>query len=195
MLISYSISGRGQAPEKVTITNLFYLRSMNQGMENVPYLLVLYLFRHAKGRKSKAKMSKGHFIRRLAEHFRLVSNEGLVGLSVITRILLVIDLDEIVKLKICVRLGDTWVASRPERQPDVAAGTLEAAKGTPNVDEGAQAVLAPVQAPQPPAAVQGRIMPQRLARLEEEVHGLRGSMAEYRDVLDSMALDFSRFTT
>ncbi|GJV85821.1 hypothetical protein Tco_1525719 [Tanacetum coccineum] len=141
---AYYISGRGQTPEKVTATDLFYLRSMNQGMANVPYLLVLYLFRHAKGRKSKAKMSKGHFIRRLAEHFRLVSN--------------VIDLDELVKLKICVRLGDTWVASGPERQPDVVAGAPEA--------------------PQPPVAAQGRIMLQRLARLEEEVHGLRGSMAE-----------------
>ncbi|GKG50204.1 hypothetical protein Tco_0521304, partial [Tanacetum coccineum] len=28
-LISYNISGRGQAPEKVTATDLFYLRSMD----------------------------------------------------------------------------------------------------------------------------------------------------------------------
>ncbi|GJZ01494.1 hypothetical protein Tco_0519455 [Tanacetum coccineum] len=97
-------------------------------MENVSYLLVPYLFRHAEGRKSRATMSGGYFIRRLAEHFSLVSDEGLVGLSVITSVLLVIDLDEIVKIKICV------------------------AKGTPNVDEGAQAILALVQAPQPPAA-------------------------------------------
>ncbi|GJW46069.1 hypothetical protein Tco_0077715 [Tanacetum coccineum] len=32
-------------------------------------------------------------------------------------------------------------------------------------------------------------------RLGEEVHGLRGNMAEQRDVLDSMACDFFRFTT
>ncbi|GJX44719.1 hypothetical protein Tco_0261395 [Tanacetum coccineum] len=38
-LISYSISGRGQAPEKVTATYLFYLRSIYQGTKNVPYML------------------------------------------------------------------------------------------------------------------------------------------------------------
>ncbi|GKB43180.1 hypothetical protein Tco_0888122 [Tanacetum coccineum] len=32
-------SGRGQAPEKVIATDLFYLRSMNRGAANVPYLL------------------------------------------------------------------------------------------------------------------------------------------------------------
>nr|GEY89788.1 hypothetical protein [Tanacetum cinerariifolium] len=39
ILITFSISGRGQAPEKVTATDLFYLRSMDEGtMVNVPYL-------------------------------------------------------------------------------------------------------------------------------------------------------------
>ncbi|GJY79910.1 hypothetical protein Tco_0492661 [Tanacetum coccineum] len=39
----------------------------------------------------------------------------------------VINLNELVKLKICVRLGDTWawVASGPERQLIAAAGALE----------------------------------------------------------------------
>nr|GEU63250.1 hypothetical protein [Tanacetum cinerariifolium] len=107
MLISYNISGRCQAPEKVTATDLFYLRSMDQETVNVPYLFAQYLFRHAKGRKSEARMSGGHFIGRLAEHFVLVSDEGLIGLFVIARVLLVINLDELVKLNICVRLGDT----------------------------------------------------------------------------------------
>nr|GEV85029.1 hypothetical protein [Tanacetum cinerariifolium] len=98
---------RGQAPEKVTAIDLFYLRSMDQGTVNVPYLLAQYLFRHTKGRKSEARMSGGHFIGRLAEHFGLVSDEGLIGLFVIARVLLVINLDELVKLNICVRLGDT----------------------------------------------------------------------------------------
>ncbi|GKE03496.1 hypothetical protein Tco_1395514 [Tanacetum coccineum] len=48
-MIAYSISGRGQAPEK--------------------------------GRKSGARLSGGHFIRRLAMHFGLVSDEGLRGLQ------------------------------------------------------------------------------------------------------------------
>ncbi|GJY76597.1 hypothetical protein Tco_0481713 [Tanacetum coccineum] len=78
-LISYSISGRGQAPKK--------------------------------GRKNGARMSEGYFIGRLAEHFGLVSDEGLMGLS-------------------------AWVASGPERHLDAAASAPEVAKGAPNVDEG-----------------------------------------------------------
>ncbi|GKF33759.1 hypothetical protein Tco_0106959 [Tanacetum coccineum] len=79
------------------------------------------------------------FFGRIAKHFGLVSKEGLMGLYVISRMLLVINLDELFKLKICVRLGDTWawVASGPERQPIVASGSLEVAEGAPNVDEGA----------------------------------------------------------
>ncbi|GJV75968.1 hypothetical protein Tco_1507552 [Tanacetum coccineum] len=38
----------------------------------------------------------------------------------------------------------------PERQPDVAAGALEAAADAPVDDEGGQAVSTPIQAPQPP---------------------------------------------
>ncbi|GKB97298.1 hypothetical protein Tco_0983435 [Tanacetum coccineum] len=50
-MIPYSISGRGR-----------------------------HLRRHTEGRKSGAMMSGGHFIGRLAMHFRLVSEEGLRGL-------------------------------------------------------------------------------------------------------------------
>ncbi|GKB80221.1 hypothetical protein Tco_0947116 [Tanacetum coccineum] len=155
-LISYSISGKGQAPEK--------------------------------GRKSRAMMFGGHFIGRLAEHFGLVSDDGLMGLSMIARVLLVINLDELVKLKICVRLSDTWawVAPGPERQPIVLVGALEVTKGALDVDEGAQAVPRLVQAPQPPPAM-NKTMTQRLSRLEEEVHNLRGDIGEQREVLDSMA--------
>ncbi|GJT92256.1 hypothetical protein Tco_1081101 [Tanacetum coccineum] len=57
-LIIFSIARRGQAPEKVTTTDLFYLRSMDEGtMVNVPYLVAYYLFKHASGRKEGAKMS------------------------------------------------------------------------------------------------------------------------------------------
>ncbi|GJY61308.1 hypothetical protein Tco_0461965 [Tanacetum coccineum] len=51
------------APEKVTDTDLFYLRSMDEGMTvNVPYLLAQYLFKHVEGRKRGARMSGGHFV-------------------------------------------------------------------------------------------------------------------------------------
>ncbi|GJZ58520.1 hypothetical protein Tco_0614014 [Tanacetum coccineum] len=74
-----------------------------------------------------------------------------------------------------------WLAPGPERRSDVAAGAPE---------------VAHIHASQlPPAAGPARTLPQRVARLEEEVYGLRGSMAEQRDVLDSMAHDFSRRRT
>ncbi|GKB35221.1 retrotransposon protein, putative, ty1-copia subclass [Tanacetum coccineum] len=135
-LISYNNSGRGQEPEKVTVIDLFYLRSMDRGVANVPYLLAQYLFRHIDGRKSGARLSGGHFIRRLAHHFGMVSDDGLRGLSVVA-------------------------PSGPKRQQVAAAGAPEAAEDAPAVDEGAQADPAPVQAPQPPPPppAAGRTMP------------------------------------
>ncbi|GJV15669.1 hypothetical protein Tco_1360992 [Tanacetum coccineum] len=59
---------KGQAPKKVTATDLFYLHSMDRGATNIPYLLAQYLSRHAEGRKSGARLSGGHFIRRLLSH-------------------------------------------------------------------------------------------------------------------------------
>ncbi|GKF16497.1 hypothetical protein Tco_0061415 [Tanacetum coccineum] len=49
-------------------------------------------------------------------------------------------------------IDDTWawVALVPETQPDATASAHGAAKDAPIVDEGNQAVPAPVQAPQPP---------------------------------------------
>ncbi|GKB67176.1 hypothetical protein Tco_0928588 [Tanacetum coccineum] len=76
-MIACTISGRRQGAKKVTGVDLFYLRSMDRGTTNVPYLLAQYLFRHAEGRKSGARLSGGHFIGRLADHFGLVSDEGL----------------------------------------------------------------------------------------------------------------------
>ncbi|GJR04444.1 hypothetical protein Tco_0527428 [Tanacetum coccineum] len=54
---------------------------MDRGTTNVPHLLAQYMFRQAKGRKSEARLSGGHFIGRLAMHFGLVSDEGLRGLQ------------------------------------------------------------------------------------------------------------------
>ncbi|GJT74947.1 hypothetical protein Tco_1041672 [Tanacetum coccineum] len=117
-LITCSIAGRSQAPEKVTVTDLFYLRGMDVDSVNIPCLLDWYLRRFDSGRKHRAMISRGQFVARLAEHFG-----------------------------ICDELDDTWawVASGLERQPNIAAGALE--------------------------------------------------YAEQRDVLDSMACNFSRFTT
>ncbi|GKA39301.1 hypothetical protein Tco_0731852 [Tanacetum coccineum] len=58
-LITCSIAGRSQAPEKVTVTDLFYLRGMDIGSVNVPYLLARYLRLFASGRKQGAMISGG----------------------------------------------------------------------------------------------------------------------------------------
>ncbi|GJX39019.1 hypothetical protein Tco_0252322 [Tanacetum coccineum] len=134
-LISYNISGRGQALEKVIATDLFYLLSMD----------------------------RGQLTSLLPHHFGLVSDNGLRGLSVVTRELPLIDMGELVKLKICIELGDNWawVAPGPKRQQDAAVGALKAAEDAPAINEGAQAVPAPMQAPQPPPPppVAGRTIP------------------------------------
>ncbi|GJY28416.1 hypothetical protein Tco_0404183, partial [Tanacetum coccineum] len=109
---------RGQAPEKVTSTDLYFLRSMDQEAVNLPYLLAHCLFRHAEGRKQEAQMSGGHFIARLADHFGLLTEESLQGTTIVVRELGEINLDELARLQICESLGDvwTWVAQGPERQ-------------------------------------------------------------------------------
>ncbi|GKF07118.1 hypothetical protein Tco_0041342 [Tanacetum coccineum] len=101
-----------------------------------------HLKRHAKGRKSSAMLLGGHFIRRLAHHFGLVSDDGLRGLSVITRELPLIDMGDLVKLNICMEVGDdwAWVAQGAERKPVVAAAAPDCAEDASNIDEGAQAI-------------------------------------------------------
>nr|GEV07439.1 hypothetical protein [Tanacetum cinerariifolium] len=128
-----------------------WLRSMDQETANVLYLLEQYLFRHAEGRNSGARLSEGYFIGRLAAYFGLVGDQGFRGLLVVTRELPLIDLHELGWLNICERIGDTWawVASGPERQADATTGAHGAAEDAPAVDEGAQADPVHVQAPQP----------------------------------------------
>ncbi|GJQ91023.1 hypothetical protein Tco_0002162 [Tanacetum coccineum] len=145
-LISYSISGGGS-----------------------------HLKRHVEGRKSGAKLSGGHFIGRLAHHFGRMSDDGLRGLSVVTREILLIDMGELVAV----------------------AGALEAAVDAPAVDEGSQADPAPIQAPQsppqPPAA--GRTMPQRLGRLKKEIQGLRRDARSLRGLVERLMTDQGRVST
>nr|GEU47158.1 retrovirus-related Pol polyprotein from transposon TNT 1-94 [Tanacetum cinerariifolium] len=115
-----------------------------------------YLFRHAKERKSGARLLGGCFIRRLAHHFGLVSDDGLRGLSIVVRELALIDMGELVRLNICMEVGDdrAWVAQGAERQPFIAAAAQGGAEDAPDVYEGAQAVPTPIHAhPPPPATV------------------------------------------
>ncbi|GKC80106.1 hypothetical protein Tco_1130880, partial [Tanacetum coccineum] len=82
--------------------------SMNVGSVNIPYLLAQYLRRYASGRKGKAMIFGGQFVARLAEHFRLLTNQRLQGLMVIVRGLPMTDMDELVRLQICDRLDNNW---------------------------------------------------------------------------------------
>ncbi|GKD64417.1 hypothetical protein Tco_1306525 [Tanacetum coccineum] len=116
-LIACSIVGSSQAPKKVTMTDLFYLRGMDVGSVNIPYLLARYLRLFTSGRKHGAMISGGQFVDRLAEHFGLLTEERLQGLAVIVRDLPVIDMAEL---------------------PDAAAGALEIAEGSPDVVKGDQ---------------------------------------------------------
>ncbi|GKB80638.1 hypothetical protein Tco_0947533 [Tanacetum coccineum] len=84
-----------------------------------------------------------------------------------SRDLPMIDMAELVRLQICEELDDTWawVAPGPERQQVAATGALEVAEDAHVVDEGASAVLAPIQAPQPPpVAGLASTMAKRIAR-------------------------------
>nr|GEU61772.1 hypothetical protein [Tanacetum cinerariifolium] len=61
-LIACSIAGRSQAPEKVTVTNLFYLSGMDVSSVNVPYLLARYLRLFSSRRKQGAMIFGGQII-------------------------------------------------------------------------------------------------------------------------------------
>ncbi|GKD87438.1 hypothetical protein Tco_1358592, partial [Tanacetum coccineum] len=76
-LIACSIDRRSHAPKKVTMTVLFYLRGMDVGLVNIPYLLARYLRMFASGRKRRVMISGGQFVARLAKHFRLFTEQKL----------------------------------------------------------------------------------------------------------------------
>nr|GFC78832.1 hypothetical protein [Tanacetum cinerariifolium] len=76
-LIACNIAGRSQAPENVTVTNLFYLREMDVGSINILYLLTRYLRLFASGKKQEAMIFRGQFVTRLAKHFGMPTKERL----------------------------------------------------------------------------------------------------------------------
>nr|GEZ26074.1 hypothetical protein [Tanacetum cinerariifolium] len=162
-LIAFSITGSGQAPKKVTTTDLYYLRSMDKAY---------CLFRHASGRKQRAKVFGGHLIARLGVHFGVIMKQSLQTLNVEVRELTTTGIDELVRLRIYDRLGDvmTWVAMGLERQHARAAGPQEA-------------VLAL------------RTARQRLQRLEEEVYKLGKILVQQGALIDRLSTDQSRFDT
>ncbi|GKB08529.1 hypothetical protein Tco_0836841 [Tanacetum coccineum] len=130
------------------------------------------------------------FIARLAEHFGLLTEDRLQGLTVIAPALPIIDMTELVRLQIYAEFGDiwAWVPAGPARQEGDAGGVAEEAPvalGGGDEDE-----EMPKAVPPPP-----RTQGERIARLEDEVHSMREALQGQREVLDSMASDFFRFTT
>ncbi|GJX29639.1 reverse transcriptase domain-containing protein [Tanacetum coccineum] len=121
------------------------------------------------GRKSEAYIFGGQFVARLDEYFGLLTAKILGGLTVIAPELPIIDMAELVRLQISVQFDDTWawVAIGQERQSLM----LWLADPTP------------IHAPPPPPAL-ARIIPQRMARLEEDVHKIRGVLTEQREARD-----------
>ncbi|GJR87758.1 hypothetical protein Tco_0211769 [Tanacetum coccineum] len=126
------------------------------GVETLPlddgtqYCWEEYLRLFATGRKSGAHVSGRQFVTRLTGHFGLLTAKILGGLT---------------------------VAMGPKRKPDAAPGAPTVAEDAPAADEGDQAILAPVQAPQQPSPslpAAARTMPQRLGRLEEELMDASG---------------------
>ncbi|GKF42703.1 hypothetical protein Tco_0126045 [Tanacetum coccineum] len=169
---------------------------LDVGSVNIPYLLARYFRRFAAGRKSGVHIYGGQFVARMAEHFRLLTTEILGGLTVISLELPIIDMAELVRLQICMQFDDTWafVAMGPERQPDATASAPAVAEDAPTVDEGDQAVSAPVQAP-PPLPPAAKTVPQRLGRLEEDVQGLRRDVRSLRGLVERSMTDQGRFST
>ncbi|GJY82461.1 hypothetical protein Tco_0495837 [Tanacetum coccineum] len=135
-----------------------------------PFFCFLIRDLHAEGRKSKARLSGGHFIGRLAMHFGLVSNKGLRGLHVVTRELPLIDLHELRRLNICSRYEDTWAWVCP----------------------GPSSMQAP---PPPPPAPQPQTMSQRIERIKEEMSDLRHDIVGLRGVVKSFITEQSRVST
>ncbi|GKE37479.1 hypothetical protein Tco_1460884 [Tanacetum coccineum] len=94
-----------------------------------------------------------------------------IGLTVIAPTLPIIDMAELVRLQLSIELDDTWVwvPAGPARQEGGAGGVAEEALvapgGSDEDEEMPQAVL-------PPPRTQG----ERIARLEEEVHGVQEAL-------------------
>nr|GEY89732.1 hypothetical protein [Tanacetum cinerariifolium] len=123
----------------------------------------------------------GQFVARLAAYFGLLTEERLQGLTVIVRDLPEIDMAELVRLQICEELEDTWawVAPGPKRQQVVTAGASEVIEDAPIVYEVALAILAPVQAPQPPLT--SRISIEiRLSRMMDQAGVRYTSYADFK---------------
>ncbi|GJY10162.1 hypothetical protein Tco_0378347 [Tanacetum coccineum] len=113
-LIACSTAGRSQTPNKVTVTDLFYLRGID---------FVARLAEHF-----------GLLTTEILGGLTVIAPElPVIDMAELVRLQIYGQLDD----------TWAWVSMRPERQPDATAGALEVAEDAPAVDEGGQAVPAP----------------------------------------------------
>nr|GFB32871.1 hypothetical protein [Tanacetum cinerariifolium] len=117
--------------------------------------------------KSEAPISGGQSMARLVEHFGLLAEKRLLGLTVTVPTPPIIDMTGLE--------GD-------------AKGVVDEALVAPGGGDEDEEIP---QAVRPPPRTQGK----RIAKLEEDVHGMREALQGQRVVLDSMAHDFYRLTT
>nr|GEZ46684.1 hypothetical protein [Tanacetum cinerariifolium] len=132
MLIACSIAERSQALEKVTLTDLFYLRGMDVGLINVLYMLA---------RDPMMRLCHMLIACSIAGRSQALEKVTLTDLFYLRGM----DVGSINVL---------YMLARPKTKEAVGycGWCLKAAKDAPTVDEGALADLTPMKAPQPPYA-------------------------------------------
>ncbi|GJZ73119.1 hypothetical protein Tco_0637265 [Tanacetum coccineum] len=80
---------------------------------------------------------------------------------------------------------------------EILGGLTVIAPELPIIDMTELAVPAPVQAPQqppPPPPAAARTMPKRMSRLEEDMHEIRGTLAEQREMMDMVGVTYTSYS-
>ncbi|GJS47942.1 hypothetical protein Tco_0598063 [Tanacetum coccineum] len=141
-LITFTISRRGQTPENVTTTDLFFLKSMDEGTV-------------------------------IGRHFWVITEQTLQTLTVEVHGLTIIDIEELIKLRIYKRVLDvvSWVAVGPQRQQVGAAG--EAAQVDPEAPQDAD----------------------RSQRVEEEVYQMRQGLCQQSEMIKRLTTKHARYSS
>ncbi|GJS11364.1 hypothetical protein Tco_0368160 [Tanacetum coccineum] len=105
-----------------------------------------------------------------------------------------IDMDELARLHIYERKGDTWAWVAPGLER-LQVAVAEAAKDDQEIpQEGVQADPTPVQAPQVPQLPLGpRTMPLRIQRLEEDIRGTVGHLSQLLDASEMTYMSYGDF--
>nr|GEU76358.1 hypothetical protein [Tanacetum cinerariifolium] len=168
---------RGQAPELVNTTDFFFLRSMDEG----------------------TMMLGGQFIAQLGIHFRVITEQSLHTLTTKVLELPTINLEELIRLRICKRLMDTivWVVVCPQRHQVEAMGKAaeidpEAPQDAHVGQEDVQADLAP-QMPQE-AIPASRNIAQRLHKVKEKVHQLSKGLRDQHVMIEGFVSEQARYS-